>query len=187
MAEDETKENGNQTEEDNDDIYDATGVTSKDNIKHLDFITSIVLMLVCIVYSVMAYGYYVKSKSPFYASPGFMPIIIAVSLFLLSLSLMLQSLKNSSLKENIRRFLEAIPRGVKSIRFRQSIIGLAIFWVYIFVLMRFLPFWLSSLILVFSSFLFLKAAKPVKSAIIAILSVGGIVLLFQFIFRVPMP
>jgi len=167
--------------------YDATGITAKDNIGHLDFITSIVLMLVCIVSSVMAYGYYVKSKSEFYASPGFMPVIIAGFLFLLSLSLMLKSLKNSSVRENIRRLFEAIPRGLKSLRFKNSVIGLAIFGLYIFVLMRFLPFWLASLIVVFASFTFLKAAKPVKSAIIAILSVGGIVLLFQFIFRVPMP
>ena len=181
-------ESMNETETtDTENGFDATGLTAKDNIKHIDFISSIVLMLVCVIYSVMAYGYYIKSKSVFYTSPGFMPVIIAASLFLLALSLMVQSLKNSSPKEHISRLRKAIPKGIKIIRFKRTVIGLAFFWMYIFVLLRFLPFSLASLFLVFGCFIILKAAKPVKSAIIAILSVGGIVLLFQFVFRVPMP
>ena len=185
MADNDTIE---ETEEvDDEGSQDALGDTATGGMEHLDFISSIVLMLVCIAVIVTACGYYIKSRKAFYASPGFMPIIIAGSLFLLALSLMRQSLKKSSVKEHLNRLHEAIPRGLKSFRFKNSIIALLIFAVYIFVLMRFLPFWLASLILVFVCFTYLKAAKFIKSAVISILSVGGIVLLFQIIFHVPMP
>ena len=174
-------------EPDDADDRDALGVVSAGNMEHLDFITSIVLMLVCIGVIVTAHGYYVKSGKAFYASPGFMPIIIAGSLFLLSLSLMRQSLKADSVKGLFSRLCKAVPGGLKSLRFKNSVIGLLIFAAYIFILMRFLPFWLASLIFVFVCYIHLKAAKPIKSAIISVLSVGGIVLLFQIVFHVPMP
>ena len=157
------------------------------DMKHLDFITSLVVMGVAIYTAVTAYGYYVKARTQFYASPGFMPTIIAGALFLLALYLMVQSLNKSSVKELVSRICEALPRGLKSARFKNTIIGLAFFAVYIYVLLRFLPFWLASIILLFACFVYLKAAKLVKSAVIAILSAVGIVLLFQVIFRVPMP
>jgi len=156
-------------------------------IEHLDFITSLVLMLACVGVIIVAYGDHIKSRKAFYASPGFMPIIIAGSLFLLAVSLMRQSLKNSSVKERVTRVLGAIPRGAGSPRFKNSLIALGFFAVYIFALLRFLPFWLASLILLFVCFVYLKASKLVFCVLISALSIGGIVLLFQIIFHVPMP
>ena len=167
-------------------FQDPDASASKD-IKHLDFITSLVLMGISIYTVITSYGYYVRSRKEFYISPGFMPVIIAAALFLLAITLMRQSLNESSIKECLGRLREAIPRGLKSLRFRNTVIGLAIFAVYIYVLIRLLPFWLASLILLFACFMYLKAAGIDKSAIISILSVAGIVLLFQIIFRVPMP
>jgi hypothetical protein len=171
---------------DNDSGQDKETAGPKD-IKHIDFITSLVLMGVSIFTIITAHGYHVKSRKAFYASPGFMPTIIAVVLFLLAIYLMFQSFNKSSLKECLIRLREAIPRGLKSARFKNTLIGLAFFAVYIYILLNFLPFWLASIILLFVCFMYLKAAKVVKSAIISILSIGGIVLLFQIIFRVPMP
>jgi hypothetical protein len=165
---------------------DSSAPVQKD-MKHLDFITSLVIMALSIYTAVTAYGYYVKSRSAFYASPGFLPTIIAGALFLLAINLFLKSLNKSSLKELLHRLREAIPRGLKSVRFKNTIIGLAFFAVYIYILLRFLPFWLASIILLFVCFVYLKAAKPVKSAVIAVLSAVGIMLLFQVAFRVPMP
>ena len=157
------------------------------DMKHLDFITSLVVMAVAIYTAVMAYGYYIDSGKEFYASPGFMPTIIAGALFLLAVYLMVQSLNKSSVRELVSRLREALPRGLKSARFKNTTIGLAMFFVYVYVLLRFLPFWLSSIILLFACFMYLKAAKLVKSAVIAVLSAVGIVLLFQTVFRVPLP
>jgi hypothetical protein len=169
------------------DTEKETDITKPGGIAHLDFITALVLMAVSVISACMAYGYYVKSRKEFYASPGFMPVIIAVILFLLSLSLLFQSLKDSSFKERFRQALGAIPRGLKSKYFKNSIIALGMFAVYIYGLLRLIPFWLSSLILLFGIFAYLKASKIIFCAIIAVLSTGGIVLLFQIAFHVPMP
>jgi hypothetical protein len=164
-----------------------SGIPAKKDMKHLDFATSLVIMGVSVYTFYQSYGFYTRSRKAFYASPGFMPAIIAGALFLLGIYLLYQSLNKSSLKELFGRLGEAIPRGLKSARFKNTIIGLAIFGLYIFVLLRYLPFWLASVILLFGCFIYLKAAKIIKSAVIAILSAVGIVLLFQVIFRVPMP
>ena len=174
-------------EEKADDGEQVAGGAAPGDMKHLDFITSIVLMALSVYVVVTAHGYYLKSRKEFYASPGFLPTIIAGAIFLLALNLMVQSLNKSSVKDIFSRLFEAVPRGFKSARFKNTVAGLAIFAVYIYVMLRFLPFWLASAILLFACFIYLKAAKPVKSAIIALSSAVGIVLLFQVVFRVPMP
>jgi hypothetical protein len=168
-------------------IDTMTGSVRSEGIEHLDFISAIVLMVLCVFSSVLALSYYVKSGKEFYASPGFMPMIIGVILFILSVSLLTQSLKGSSAKERFGQAAAALRRGTGSRRFFNSITGLAMFGVYIYVLLRFLPFWLASLILLMAVFIYLKASGIVKCIIIASLSIGGIVLLFQIAFRVPMP
>ena len=165
---------------------DSNASEQKD-MKHLDFITSLVIMAVAICTFVISYGYYVKSRVAFYASPGFMPTIIAGALFLFGLYLMVQSLNKSSFRELAGRLFGALPIGLRSVRFMNTMAGLVFFALYIYLLLHFLPFWLASIILLFVCFMYLKAAKPVRSAVIAILNAAGIVLLFQIIFRVPMP
>jgi hypothetical protein len=183
----ENDETSGKTQKAEEDDQDLTAADKPGRMGHLDFITALVLMLVCAVVIAAAFGYYVKSRKQFYASPGFMPVIIAGSLFLLALSLMRQSLKGSSVKERFNQVRQALPRGLKSGRFKNSMTGLVFFGLYIFVLMRFLPFWLASLILVFATLVYLKASKLILCAVISVLSIGGIVLLFQIIFHVPMP
>ena len=180
-------ENNRLEENTDDDSPRDPGAAVPKDMKHLDFITALVIMGISIYTTVTAYGYYIISRKEFYASPGFLPAIIAGALFLLAVNLMFQSLNKSSVRECFYRIRVAIPKGIKSIRFRNTVIGLAFFAVYIFVLLRFLPFWLASIVLLFGCFTYLKAAKLVKSAVIAILSAVGIVLLFQVVFRVPMP
>ncbi|MDR1933476.1 MAG: tripartite tricarboxylate transporter TctB family protein [Spirochaetales bacterium] len=168
-------------------IDPVTGAARSDGKEHLDFATAVLLLGVSIFSVILAYGYYVSSGKVFYASPGLMPVIIAGGVFLLALSLLVQSLKGSSVKERAGQVCEAIPRGLKSKRFLNSSAALGMFWVYIFILLEFLPFWLASLSLLFAVFAYLKASSLIKCIIIAGCSIGGIVLLFQVAFRVPLP
>jgi hypothetical protein len=168
-------------------INPVTGAARSDGKEHLDLAAAIVLFCVSIFSIILACGYYVRSKKVFYASPGLMPVIIASGIFLLALSLMLQSLKGSSIKERFGQVIDAIPRGIKSRRFLNTAAALCMFWVYIFLLLRFLPFWIASLILLCAVFVYLKASTLIKCIIIAGCSIGGIVLLFQVAFRVPLP
>ena len=174
--------------DDDDDVNQGSGAPAPKDMKHLDFVTSLVVLGVSIFVLHYSQGLFQRSlREEFYASPGFMPTIIAVALLLLGLKLLSQSLSKTSLKEIFGRLLEATPRGLKSARFKNTVAGLAIFALYIFVFLRYLPFWLASILVLFGCFMYLKAAKPLKSAIIAITSAVGIVLLFQEVFRVPMP
>lgn len=66
-------------------------------------------------------------------------------------------------------------------------IGVLIMALYTFVLLSFLPFWLSSLIFMIILMLYLKAESPVKILVISGGAVALIVLLFQVLFRVPLP
>ncbi|MDR1318637.1 MAG: tripartite tricarboxylate transporter TctB family protein [Treponema sp.] len=164
-----------------------TGTEHLEGKEHLDFAASVILMAVCVFALVLSWGYYLKSKAKFYASPGFMPIIIAGSLFIMALVLFLKSIKGSSVKQRFFQILEALPGGLKSKRFLNSLVALGMFGVYTYVLLPLLPFWLSSFIVLLASLLYLKASTVIKCIIIAAISIGGIVLLFQVAFRVPMP
>jgi hypothetical protein len=164
-----------------------TGTERLTGKEHLDFAASVILMAVCLCAIVLSFGYYTRSKAMFYASPGLMPVIIAGSLFIMSLVLLFKSVKGSSVKQRFIQVMKAVPGGLKSKRFRNSVVALGMFGVYIYLLLPLLPFWLSSFIVLLASLLYLKASTVIKCIIIAALSIGGIVLLFQVAFRVPMP
>ncbi len=159
--------------------------------EHLDFLTSIVLFIICIAAIILSVGYWKASKAVFYASPGFMPIIIASGLALMSVIQFFGSLKGSSISERWAQVAYAIPAGLRSPKVWRAAGGLAIFAIYIFVLLGRLPFWLASFLALLASLLYLNWKKEVKTilklAVIAALSIAGIVVLFQVIFSVPMP
>ena len=161
--------------------------------EHLDFLTSIILFIVCVVAIILSMGYWKKLGGAFYASPGFMPTIIAGALIIMAITLFVNSIKGSSISERCRQLGAAVPATLHSRGFWRAVIGLAIFAVYIFVLLGRLPFWLASFLVLLAILLYLNFEgkfqfKPVlKLILIAALSIGGIVLLFQVAFSVPMP
>ncbi len=161
--------------------------------EHLDFLTSILLFVVCVAAIILSMGYWKQLGGAFYASPGFMPTIISAFLLVMSVVLFFDSLKGSSISERCRQLGAAVPATLHSKVFWRAVIGLAIFAVYIFVLLGRLPFWLASFLVLLAILLYLNfegkfQLKPVlRLVLIAALSVGGIVLLFQVAFSVPMP
>lgn len=161
--------------------------------EHLDFLTAIILLIVSVAAIILSLGYWRDLGGEFYASPGFMPTIIAAFLIVMAVTLLLQSVKGSSVAERCRQLGAALPRTLHSRTFWRAVIGLAIFAVYIFGMLGRLPFWLASFLVLFAILLYLNLEgkvqlKPVlKLLLIAVLSVAGIVLLFQVAFSVPMP
>lgn len=161
--------------------------------EHLDFLTAIILLIVSVAAIILSLGYWRDLGGEFYASPGFMPTIIAAFLIVMAVTLLLQSVKGSSVAERCRQLGAALPRTLRSRTFWRAVIGLAIFAVYIFGMLGRLPFWLASFLVLFAILLYLNLEgkvqlKPVlKLLLIAVLSVAGIVLLFQVAFSVPMP
>lgn len=159
--------------------------------EHLDFLTAIILLVVSVAAIILSLGYWRDLGGEFYASPGFMPTIIAAFLLVMAAILFANSLKGSSVSERLSQLGAALPATLRSRTFWRAVVGLAIFAVYIFVLLGRLPFWLASLIVLLAILFYLNQPKGMKSivtlALIGVLSVAGIILLFQVAFSVPMP
>lgn len=158
---------------------------------HLDFITGAVLFLICLWASVASIGYWKKMGGRFYASPGFMPILICSALGIMSLILMARSLKNSSFQERTGQLTRAFRQTLSSKTVHRATIGIGMFAVYVFGMLGKMPFWAASLLTLFAVLMFLRFDKTLLTAcklfLISALSIGGIILLFQVAFSVPMP
>lgn len=155
--------------------------------EHLDFITAIILIVVCIAAIVTSYGYYKSSGNIFYESPGFMPTVIATAIILCSMFMLSGSLKGSSVSERISQLVASFGTALKSNRLWNSVVALLIFGIYIIFLLKIFPFWLASIFMLCFTFFYTNATSAIKILLTSVLCVAGIVLLFQVAFNVPLP
>lgn len=172
---------------------DALGIEVEDDSAraHLDFITSIILIIISIAVIITSIGYWQRQKVTFYESAGFMPVLIAGGLLIMSLRLLREALKQDSAHSFISRLKVSFGQTVRSNTVHRAIIGLIIFGIYVFVLLGRMPFWLASFLPLAAVLVFVRYDGTLKTALkmilIAALCVAGIVGLFQFAFAVPMP
>ena len=175
------------------DERDALGIEVEDDSAraHLDFITSIILIIISIAVIITSIGYWQRQKVTFYESAGFMPVLIAGGLLIMSLRLLREALKQDSAHSFISRLKVSFGQTVRSNTVHRAIIGLIIFGIYVFVLLGRMPFWLASFLPLAAVLVFVRYDGTLKTALkmilIAALCVAGIVGLFQFAFAVPMP
>ncbi len=176
-----------------DEKRDALGIEVEDDAKraHLDFITSIILILVSVGVIITSIGYWKRQRVTFYESAGFMPVLIASGLLIMALRLLKESLAYDNVQNFVKRLGIAFGQTVRSNTVHRAIVGLAIFAVYVFVLLGRMPFWLASFLPLAAVLVFVRYDGTLKTALkmvlIAALCVAGIVGLFQFAFAVPMP
>lgn len=154
---------------------------------HLDFVTAIVLAIICIAAIIASYGYYKASGNLFYESPGMMPTLVASGTLICAFILFIGSIKGSSIGQRVQELAASVPVALRSSRFWNSVAAVLIFGVYVFLLLRVFPFWLASFIMLCFTFFYTNAASVIKILLISALSVAGIVLLFQVAFSVPLP
>lgn len=172
---------------------DALGIEVEDDSAraHLDFLTSIILIIISIAVIITSIGYWQRQKVTFYESAGFMPVLIAGGLLIMSLRLLREALKQDSVHSFISRLKVSFGQTVRSNTVHRAIIGLIIFGIYVFVLLGRMPFWLASFLPLAAVLVFVRYDGTLKTALkmilIAALCVAGIVGLFQFAFAVPMP
>ena len=172
---------------------DALGIEVEDDSAraHLDFLTSIILIIIAIAVIITSIGYWQRQKVTFYESAGFMPVLIAGGLLIMSLRLLREALKQDSAHSFISRLKVSFGQTVRSNTVHRAIIGLIIFGIYVFVLLGRMPFWLASFLPLAAVLVFVRYDGTLKTALkmilIAALCVAGIVGLFQFAFAVPMP
>lgn len=172
---------------------DAYGFEVVDNTKtaHQDFLTAVILMVVSITVIIVSLGYWKKQNVTFYASAGFVPVLFSSGLLIMCIRLLRESLQSDSTKNMLARIKKGAIASVKSNIVHRSIIGLAIFGVYVFFMLGSIPFWLASFLALAGVLVFVRYDKTLtttlKMLLIAALCVAGIVLLFQYAFNVPMP
>ncbi|MDL2229098.1 tripartite tricarboxylate transporter TctB family protein [Treponema sp. OttesenSCG-928-L16] len=165
--------------------------------KSKDFIFSIFLAALggYVIYEGMKIYRYAANPpfkiTNFSISPAFLPVVLGAVLIFLSILLFFQSLKGSAFSVSIKERGRELRDWIKTVPQNRDIFymgaGMAIMGIYIFILMKFLPFWISSIIYLAGLLIFLRVGKIWKILIITGASVGGVVLLFQVIFRASLP
>ena len=172
---------------------DALGIEVEDDSAraHLDFLTSIILIIISIAVIITSIGYWQRQKLPFYESAGFMPILISGGLLIMAVRLLRESMKHGRVPAFMARLKDSAVAMTKSSQVHRAIVGLVIFGFYVFFLLGRLPFWLGSFLALGAVLVFVRYDGTLKTAIkmivIAALCVAGIVSLFQYAFTVPMP
>ena len=155
--------------------------------KYLDFLGGLALMVLSVAIIIASILMHLESGEVLYLSPGLMPLILGVALLFCSIFYFAQSLKDGGFSVRLQETKEWFHRTVADKTTHSMAIGVLIMALYTFVLLSFLPFWLSSLIFMIILMLYLKAESPVKILVISGGAVALIVLLFQVLFRVPLP
>ena len=113
-------------------------------------------------------------------------------MFFFSVLLFIGSVKgekgfSATFKENGREALTWFKESVVNRDYLFTIGGIVIMFIYSFILMSFLPFWISSLIFLLALFFYLNAGKWWKSIIVAVLAIALIVIVFQYCFNAALP
>ena len=178
---------------------DAFGQTeAHDNQDHLDFLVSLILIGVCIAIIITCQGYYQQQLkrrivSTFYESTGFMPTVFAGFLMLMSVIQLIGSLRKGSIPAYAVQLVKSFKATMVSSNFWKAVGGLVIFGIYVYGLLAKIPFGVASFIVLYTTLMYAhwdeyKNPKTwLKMGIIALCASAGIVILFQYIFAVPMP
>jgi hypothetical protein len=156
-------------------------------IKHLDFISSICLFLISsyiIAESLRIHG---EVGGPLYASPGLLTLFLGSMLLLCSVLLFIKSINKVGFLANVRAVRQWLGEFIKSKETQSMLLGILILGLFVFFLLPRFPFLLSSFIFLFILMKALNAGSILKITIISICVSGSIFILFQIIFKVPLP
>ena len=151
-----------------------------------DFVMGLILMACSIVIVVesLKIPRFEKDWGGFYAAPGFVPLILGITLFVMSLALFVRALKK---------------RGYRIIPERQTVQDLvrskpvhrwclAMFYAFgFFFLLGHIYFYLAAFLVLFAYMATFGEQKPWISLIISLIASAAIYLVFTKIFLVPLP
>ncbi len=160
------------------------------HVREQDLVTSVVLFfagLFIFKESVALSQISLSRDISFWESAGLTPGLLGILLVFCSILLFVQSVKKFE-KGTLRSSMKEWAVGLyQSKAVRAVVIGALIIGAYTMILFRFLPFWLCSFATLVYLFIHLKATTWKKAAIISGIAVGAVVILFEYIFHVPLP
>ncbi len=159
----------------------------ENNRKMKDFLSSIVLLALSFFVLFESWRIYQKAGKLLYLSPALIPLMLGGILLLLSLVLLLESLKDGGAGARVEE-MKAVFRDLKKDpnSFRM-LVGVVLMGVYTFVLLGLLPFWLATFLFMLLLMYFLEAGSLVQIVSVSVLVTALIIILFQVCFRVPLP
>ncbi|MDD3428420.1 MAG: tripartite tricarboxylate transporter TctB family protein [Oscillospiraceae bacterium] len=158
-----------------------------DNKKHLDFITSLVLIALGVYVTLESVGMTIASKKAILASPGLMPGFLGIMLVLCATIMLVNSIKGVGFKNILAQTKQWFGGLVKDPVVKNTFLGVIFIGVYIFVLLNLFSYWLATLIMLVFLFLYLKATSWLKAALISVLTVAAVMGVFVYAFHVPLP
>lgn len=151
-----------------------------------DFVTSLALMggsLFMMLYPVFNFPRF-GEWGGLYSNPGFVPFLLGLALFLMSLYLFWRSLKRGG--HQIRMTVEDLSRFLRSLLFRRLVICFGLFVLY-YKLLGVLPFTLDTAFYLFSSMIIFGRGKWYFSLALAFAVSFAVYFIFQRVFLVPLP
>ena len=157
------------------------------NIKHLDFISAICLFLVSGYIIWDSWRIHEDVGGPLYASPGLLTLFLGTMIALCSVLLFIRCLKNVGISGNIRAFSQWFTEFIKMKETLNTLLGIGILALFVFILLPRFPFLISSFIFTFILMKVMEAGSILKITIISACVSGSIFTLFQIIFKVPLP
>ena len=178
---------------------DAFGQTQADDKQdHLDFLTSAILIIVSIAVIITCQGYYRQQLrrrivTTFYESTGFMPTVFAGFLLVMSAIQLIGSLRHGSAAAYAAQLVQSFRSTMVSRTFWKAVGGLTIFGIYVYGMLAKIPFGAASFVVLYATLMYShwdECRNPktwMKMGVIALCASAGIVILFQYIFAVPMP
>lgn len=153
-------------------------------LRKADIVISLILISGSLFFFFKSLTMQVRNE-PIYTSPGFLPALICIIIFGLSLHLLISAWKDGARinKEDIRAVI-SLFREEQTLRIIYMII---IFLVYIFILIRFFPFSIATFLYLLMFMYWFKAGSLLKILVISSISAYSISFIFGELVKIPLP
>ncbi|MCL2851501.1 MAG: tripartite tricarboxylate transporter TctB family protein [Defluviitaleaceae bacterium] len=159
--------------------------------KHVNFVSAVIFIILAIYVLVNSVLYSQDAADrfnlAFHNSPGLFPLMVGTGLLIASVILLIQSLRDASVKEHISKAVEGGVSFVKSPTSKRAAIGIAWMAVYVFALLPQLSFVVGTIIYLIVFMLYLRATSLINIVLISCVTVGVTYLVFQGLFSVILP
>jgi hypothetical protein len=167
---------------------DSTGKQKKKpGMPRADFIMGLILMVfgLAAIHQSVKLPTFKKDWGGFYAAPGFVPLILGLVIFAMSLAMFIRAVRSGGVqgviptRESFRNFLKAKP-------VHRWCLAMLYAWGFFFILGK-VYFYLAAFLVLFAFMATFSEKKIYISLLISVVTSAAIYLVFTKIFLVPLP
>lgn len=157
----------------------------KKTLRSADVLTSIILIAAGIWISIYSIGLSAETTDPFLTSSGFLPLVGGVLLIVMSIAMLVNGLREGG---SLKLFApQKVWNAIISTAGRNTLFIYAWIAIYVFVLMRILPYFLSTLIftVIFSTRYYKK--NTLTAILVSVIATLVITAMFGGVAKIPLP